>query len=157
MDATATQEENDHRELEAKISLLTRQAKWRDTNAEDIGTDMSQARQDLHELQGQLHQVQPKMALDHQGISQKLLTSELFVQRHGSETKASLETIFKRQDEMDAWMTRQDNETRQFRTKVQERHDALERWLEEHDNRLKWIRKMGQDHGAEFLLGDTLK
>ena len=118
---------------------------------------MSQARQDLHELQGQLHQVQPKMALDHQGISQKLPTSKLFVQRHGSETKASLETIFRRQDEMDAWMTRQDNETRQFRTKVQERHDALERWLEEHDNRLKWIQKMGQDHRAEILLGDTLK
>ena len=113
VEATATLGEKDHRDVEAKISLLTRQAQGRDADAKDIKNEVSQARQDLRELQGQLHQVQSKMALDHQGISHKLATNESFVQRHGRETKASLETIFKRQDEMDAWMTQQDNETRQ--------------------------------------------
>ena len=136
VEATATQEGKDHRDVEAKISLLTRQAQGRDADAEDIKNEASQARQDLRELKGQLHQVQSKMALDHQGISHKLATNELFVQRLGKETKASLETIFKRQDDMDAWMTQEDNETRQVRAKVQERHDALERLLEDHDNRL---------------------
>ena len=113
VEATAAQEEKDHRDVEAKISLLTRQAQGRDADAEDIKNEVSQARQDLRDLQGQLHQVQSKTVLDQQGISHKLATNESFVQRHGRETKASLETIFERQDEMDAWMTQLDNETRQ--------------------------------------------
>ena len=75
------------------------------------------------------------------------------MQRHGRETKASLETIFKRQDEMDAWMTQQDNETRQVRAKVQERHDTLERWLEEHDNRLRRIGVSGAGSQARDSAG----
>ena len=153
VEATAAQEEKDHRDVEAKISLLTRQAQGRDADAEDIKNEVSQARQDLRELQGQLHQVQSKTALDQQGISHKLATNESFVQRHGRETKASLETIFKRQDEMDAWMTQQDNETRQVRAKEQERHDALERWLEEHDNRLNRIGVSGAGSQAPDSAG----
>ena len=97
--------------------------------------------------------MQSKTALDQQGISHKLATNESFVQRHGRETKASLETIFKRQDEMYAWMTQQDNETRQVRAKVQERHDALERWLEEHDNRLNRIGVSGAGSQAPDSAG----
>ena len=47
VEATATQEEKDHRDVEAKISLLTRQAQGRDADAEDIKNEVSQARQDL--------------------------------------------------------------------------------------------------------------
>ena len=157
VEATAAQEEKDHRDVEAKISLLTRQAQGRDADAEDIKNEVSQALQDRRELQGQIHQVQSKTALDQQGISHKLATNESFVQRHGRETKASPETIFKRQDEMDAWMTQQDNETRQVRAKVQERHDALQRWLEEHDNRLNRIGVSGAGSQAPDPAGGRPK
>ena len=139
--------------MEAKISVLIRQAQGRDADAEDIKNEMSRAHLDLRELRGKLHQMQLTMAPDHQDISHKQSTNKSFVQRQGRETKASLETIFKQQDEMDAWMTQQDNETRQVRAKVQERHSALGRWLEEHDIRLNRIGVSGAGSQAPDSAG----